>query len=221
MVYAYFKIFPRSLFHLGILDPYSLLCPKIGEIVVHGSILEKNHKAVLFIGRSGSGKSTVTHKLSKYSEVNKLCDDTFIISFENNKLLAHSIDTGFGYDIDIAKSYIETGLYYELYNWGNKSYIFKKEKYSSVMIEPALIVFLNRIISDEDISSTSIKKITKIELLRFFINNQTNISSPFLIEKMRIYKSISNILPGIYIDFINDCDISNLNDCIKEYLTFI
>lgn len=206
---------PRSLFHLTILDPYSLLCPQINEIVVHGAVVSYDLKSsILFIGPSGSGKSTITHKLCECNGYSKICDDTFLIRDDNKNLTVYGIDTGNGYTKEIAKKYIDSGKYYELYSQSNKTYIIGKRSQNQIILKPKHIFFVDRFIEKK--FEIILKPLKEFEALKWFINCQTNIGTPFLVEKIALYKKISQCVVATKLDYYNNCDIERLSKYIHK-----
>lgn len=210
------RLFPRSLFHMMILDPYSLICPQNNEIIVHGSMMSVGQDSILFLGSSGNGKSTISHRLLKCKGYEKMCDDTFVIAIKNGKTITYPINTGCGYDYEVAKEYVATGDYFELYRVKDKAYILNKNISYSKALTPCLIFFLNREIKETESAVTIIKELPSKEALKLIIDNQTNIGSPFLLKKMKVYKMISESVHGVSVRFVNDCDINAVDIYIKN-----
>lgn len=66
-----------SQFMFLIIDVLQQLLIKNNGFIIHGSAIEKNHKGIVFAGKSGAGKSTIVSLLKKNYKV--LGDDSVII----------------------------------------------------------------------------------------------------------------------------------------------
>lgn len=197
----------RNLFHTCILDPLSLILPKINKAVFHGSAIKQDNKAILFLGRSGNGKSTITYKLIKSKNTfQKLCDDTFILE-NSNEILIHPLITGEGYSSDIANKLIEDEKCRLLFqdNSKDKTYIMRENiDYSPISVSH--IFFLFRKCNLQISNYTEIYGCNKNNILLNIIDSQTNIASPFLSNKIDLYKKIAQNVRGYKVLYNYECD---------------
>ena len=200
----------RNLFHILILDPMSLMLPELNRIVFHGAALEVNGNGILLLGHSGAGKSTISHKISQvFHNSAKLCDDTFILEVKK-EIVLYPLDTGEGYNIEIAKKLYDTGRYENLFYDPDKrkQYIIKKQ--NCKLDKPIIvkkILFLDRKEDYTTLKNTNITKCNTGKNLINIVNSQTNILTPYAEYKFNLYKQISKEIEGYRVEYNIDCDV--------------
>ena len=186
------------------------MLPEKNIIVFHGAAIEIDGCGLLLLGRSGAGKSTISHKLTEsFCRSIKLCDDTFMLEIKD-KIFLCPINTGEGYNVEIAKRLYNTGKYDELFydSEKEKQYIIKKQNYDNKKeINVSKIIFLNRKEDYSSVVSTNITKCNNGKTLINIVNAQTNIATPYTEHKLYLYKQISKEVEAYNVEYNINCDV--------------
>lgn len=199
----------RNVFHIFVLDILSIVLPSVNKIVFHGASLRYENTAIALLGRSGNGKSTITRKLNECLLCSKNSDDTFIVSIAE-QIKLYPINSGEGYEPDIADALLKKNINYSLLTDvrnAEKKYIINN-KFDATPLELKSIYILNR---ETDSNSTLYTKIFTLLPEKAFLhmlNTQTNILTPYLKEKLALYKQIADRIGGNFVNFNFECDIN-------------
>lgn len=198
---------PRSFFHLLILDPLSLILPKYNSIILHAAALSTEHGAVLILGDSGYGKSTLCFLASRGNKIKSLSDDTVAVNC-NSILKVHPIPSGFG---------LSPGL---LNIDSDSNNILQKSKgkiyYKSIpnqRTEPQILksIILLRKWGTE---KTTFSRLNSLEALKSILDSQTTIGSPFNNIRFQLFRRLSTEVPCYELKYPEICDIEVFNQVV-------
>ncbi|MFE6075213.1 hypothetical protein ACFVQB_12125 [Paenibacillus sp. NPDC057886] len=214
--FVYEMIEPRSLFHLLILDPVSLISPYYDLLIGHGAVIRENNEVHVIFGQSGAGKSTISRLISnQYEDMNKISDDTFAFSIEGETIKVIPFNTGEGYIKSALNINIE-----EIENKKNRM-IIENEKKVYVIDEPDSITnslrlrksyFLKKDISVKD---TEITELNITGHLKALLEFHTSIPSLYTKKKFMLWKLVSNYSHGYLIRYKKLCNIKKLGEVMR------
>lgn len=205
------KIPSRNAFHIFVLDVLSIILPSVNKIVFHGASLKHKNEVIAILGRSGNGKSTITRKLNECSCYTKNSDDTFIVSVED-QIKLYPINSGEGYDPDIAKTLLERDINFTLLTdvgGIHKNYIVNNNFDDSPSVLKSIYI-LDRQTNPQSAIYTNICSQNSTKLFMHILNSQTNILTPYLRKKLALYKEIADSIHGNLVNFNFECDIEML-----------
>ncbi|MDR9853134.1 hypothetical protein RJP21_05905 [Paenibacillus sp. VCA1] len=208
--YVYETIEPRTLFHLLILDPISLIAPYYNLLIGHGAVIRENNHAHVIFGHSGVGKSTVSRLISnRFANLDKISDDTFAFEVGDRDIKVIPFNTGEGYlksDHDINE---------EVRNLRDKIIIENTEKFYildglTTLSDPLMLknsYFLWRDTSTDPDVCTQIKELNDVDYLRELLESHTSIPSLYTQKKFILWKSISDQSVGFLIRYCELCNV--------------
>ena len=206
----------RSAFHILMLDPLSLLLPPYGLLICHGAAVVSKQEATLLFGGSKSGKSSLGFLASHMNPSNGiriLSDDTLILDFTTNVAQVYPVNTGFGLTYDLLKSLNVQEQDILQYGQG-KAYL------SQVPHQTQGAYRINRIIllenQTEGPPETQVSKLNYERTLRAVLDNQTTIGSPYLIQRLNLFRRLVGQASGISLRYSTYCDLNVLLKMITE-----
>lgn len=211
--YVYENIEPRTLFHLLILDPISLIAPYYNLLIGHGAVIRENNHAHVIFGHSGVGKSTISRLISnKFANLYKISDDTFAFEVGDGDIKVFPFNTGEGY----LKSDHDKNE--EVRNLRDKIIIENTEKFyildrQITLSDPIILknsYFLWRDTSTDRDVDTQIKELNDVDYLRELLESHTSIPSLYTKKKFMLWKSISNQSDGFLIRYCERCNVERL-----------
>lgn len=210
------EIDPRSMLHLFVLDPISLLSPQFDFVVCHGAVLKKEERAIILFGNSGAGKSTISRMITEeIPEIDKVADDTFGIKIKDGEILVYPFNTGEGflksnnykYNSLIEK---QGGKGIILEN-NKKCYIYKKIDISKPLILKKILYLDNR----KQIEITEIKRCSSVESLKYLLSFHTSIPSEHTRKKFLLWTYLSNKTEGYSTEYLKNCDIEKIKTMLE------
>ena len=81
------NIDPKVLYRLSVGHGLLSLLRLNNNFILHGAVIEKEGEAIAILASSGVGKTTISTKLLKYSDINFVSDDKVVISLKNLNVL--------------------------------------------------------------------------------------------------------------------------------------
>jgi len=211
--YVYETIEPRTLFHLLILDPISLIAPYYNLLIGHGAVIKENNDAHVIFGHSGVGKSTISRLISnKFANLDKISDDTFAFEVGDGDIKVFPFNTGEGY----LKSDHDKNE--EVRHLRDKIIIENPEKFyiidgPTALSDPLILknsYFLWRDTSTDPEAGTQIKGLSDVDYLRELLESHTSIPSLYTQKKFMLWKLISNQSHGFLIRYCERCNVEKL-----------
>ena len=201
------KFYARNIFHICILDILCLSSPKYESAFYHGAVVSLNSTGFMFIGNSGSGKSTITQKLSIQAPCKKICDDVFSIAFKDT-LQLYPINSGNGYIKNSMNDFLNTSEYVKLYETSSKIY-FLDNSPKPTNVQPKHVFLLDRKVNG-DLDNTIIQEIKPDELIKLILSRQANVPSKFTKERYRLLKKFCSTISANLVVYSGDCNINSL-----------
>jgi hypothetical protein len=202
-------LLPRNFFHLMILDPLSLISLKFNTIILHAAALSTEQGAVLVLGDSGYGKSTLCFLASRGQNIKSLSDDTVAVN-GNSILTAHPIPTGFGLAPDLLSTTYERNNVLQK----SRGKIYYKE-IPNMRTEPQKIksvIFLRKFGAEK----TTILPLSHLQALKYLIDSQTSIGNPYNNIRFQLFKRISSETNCYEIKYPELCDLELFKRTILE-----
>lgn len=212
------KLSPRSAFHMLILDPISLLLPSWRGLIVHAATLSAGQSATLVLGRSGSGKSTLsflsTHEPPLASDLRQLADDTALLRYNNgtSDIVAEPIKTGFGLAPELVNSR-GLGKSAILERRSDKIYLQSVPNEIGGSLPVSQIVFLER--SGSFLERTEIRKLCRNQLLKELLRYKTEIGSPFVRERLGLWRKLSRQASGVKIRYSEILNLDTFRNIVR------
>lgn len=211
--YVYEMIEPRTLFHLLILDPISLIAPHYNLLIGHGAVIKENNQAHIIFGHSGMGKSTISRLLSNhFSHLKKFSDDTFAFEVSNGGIKVFPFNTGEGY----LKSYHDKNKVIQNTRIDGEKVIIENNEKFYILIKlttqrsPLQLKNSFFLVRDDSIDGTQIKELNSVDYLREMLETHTSIPSIYTQKKFSLWKAISDQSNGFLIRYREFCDVEKL-----------
>lgn len=202
----------RSMFHIFVLDPLSLVLPVKNKIVFHGASISVNNYSVAFLGRSGNGKSTISRLIMEENNCEKKSDDTFVIEVVPNDILLFPINSGEGYSYNLANQILsEKDSYKVLYRKEKKCYIINTHVNLSPQPLKKIIILEKQLDALKKDNYTRFAELSSPQALMHILNSQTNINSPYLSKKFELYRTISKQIKVEFACYNVFCDIKKIS----------
>ena len=212
------KLSPRSAFHMLILDPVSLFLPSWGGLIVHAATLSLGQSATLILGRSGSGKSTLSflsaHEPPLNSDLRQLADDTALLRYRNgvSDIVAEPIKTGFGLAPQLVNSR-GLGKSATLERRSDKIYLQSVPNETGGTLPVSQVIFLKR--SGSSLEETEIRKLCQNQLLKELLRYKTEIGSPFVRERLGLWRKLSQQASGVKIRYSEILNLDTFKNIIR------
>lgn len=201
----------RSIFHTCILDPVSLIGVNYGVIVLHASLIECNNKGIIFIGKSGMGKSTVSMLVSQNSEdIFKQADDTVQIDCQTNNIRVIPLFTGEGYIESVADKYLSEE-WNMLPNVRGAGKIYYFPAMQQVELPLSEIIILEKTEQDN-----TFELLNMGDALTEIVKHQTHISGPYL---LKWFECIRILTLNVLIFKKKYKDVCNIDEITKKICT--
>lgn len=201
-----------------ILDPISLLLPSCGGLIVHAATLSVGQSATLVLGRSGSGKSTLSflsaHHSPLTSDLRQLADDTALLRYNNgtSDIVAEPIKTGFGLAPQLVNSR-ELGQSAVLERRSDKIYLRSVPNETGGVFPVLQVIFLER--SESVLEKTEIRKLRQNELLKELLRYKTEIGSPFVRERLGLWRKLSRQASGVKIRYSEILNLDTFRNIVR------
>lgn len=206
----------RSSFHLYVLDPLSLLLPELGLLVCHGAAVVTEHGATLILGSSKSGKSSLSFLASHMGTsegIRFLSDDTFVLDFDSSTIQVYPVNTGFGLSSKLLDEVSVRDRHIIQVGQG-KVYLSRVPNQAKGPHRVAQMVFLSK--QTEDILGTEVLTMNREKTLRALVNSQTTIGSPYLIERLNLFRRLACQISGVTLRYSKYCDVNVLRKILNE-----
>lgn len=201
----------RSIFHTCILDPISLLGVNYGFLILHASVIGIEKNGIVFMGKSGAGKSTISMLVEKQSsEFCKYSDDTVQVFFDSENIRVIPLYTGEGYFNFVVEKYMNSNNQnIPKIVIGEKQYFFPQKE--PTILDLKLIFLLNK---NEHVLGS--KLLSKREALIELLNLQTHIAGPHLKAWFESMKRLSAKIPIFEQQYNDLCDVNEVMGIINE-----
>lgn len=203
---------PRTVLHVMLLDPLSLILPRYDGLILHAAAVSTPKGAAVLIGQSGVGKSTLGFLLSHATadgSIRHMADDTLFLIFQGGGAMVHPIRSGFGLSEALLRAHgVSLTEADVLQRSREKAYVHQLPYQDRGPAQAARLVFLEH--GDTPDRGTAVMPQGRAGALQRLLDSQTTIASPYMVKRLQLLNRLAAGVPASVCRYPEYCDVDVL-----------